>query len=197
MKLIRVNNKELNENCTLNEAGLSRMLNHVKDKNSFAVIGSQDKDTKEDRFLELLSEINKLRRANKQPVGFNRLEGTYTYDNGETGFEDSLIIYNISKEDAIKIGKKLNQESIIWKEPNFFGFVYMDGRPDENDFKGGLSFDREAALAYGSKLRGKHNNAKPFVFEANLIETTNRGSNFSRQGRATIEKSQLFKVKVK
>lgn len=189
--------EKIDESCILNEVGLSRMLNHVKDKNTFAVIGSQDKDTKEDRFIELLSEINKLRKSTKQPLGFNRLEGTYTYDNGETGFEDSLIIYNISKEDAIKIGKKLNQECIIWKDPNFFGFVYMDGRPDENDFKGNLSFDKEAAKAYGSKLKGKRNNAKPFVFEATLVETTNRGSNFSRQGRATIEKNQLFKVKVK
>ena len=192
MKLEKVDN-----NCTLNEVGLSRVLNHVKDKNTFAVIGSQDKDTREDRFLELLAEISKLRKLTSQPIGFNRLEGTYTYDNGETGFEDSLIIYNISKEDAIKIGKKLNQECIIWKDPNFFGFVYMDGRPDENSFGGNLSFDREAAMAYGSKLKGKHNNAKSFVFEATLVETTNRGSNFSRQGRAVIEKNQLFKIKVK
>lgn len=190
MKLIRVD-----ESCVLNEKGLSRILNHVKDKKSFAVIGSQDKDTKKDRFNELISELRNLSR-DKQ-IGFNRLEGTYTYDNGEVGIEDSLIIYNISKEDAIKIGKKLNQESIIWKDDNFFGFVYMDGRPDENEFKGNLSFDRDAALAYGSKLKGKHNNAKPFVFEAYLIETTNRGSNFSRQNKSETVKSRLFKINVK
>lgn len=199
------------DDCILNEVGLSRMLKHTQDKDTFAIIGSQDKDTKEDRFFELISEVRKL-KANKskdkkesneqedenkeKKIGFNRLEGTYTYDSGEVGTEDSLIIYNISKEDAINLGKKLNQECIIWKDGDFFGFVYMDGRDDENMFKGGLSFDKEAVKSYGSKLKGKHNNAQPFVFESVLVETTNRGSNFSRQGKSKIEKNQLFKVRV-
>lgn len=176
------------ESVQLNEVGLSRILDHIKDKKSFAIIGSQDKDTKESRYDELLQLLRKI----PYRVGWSNLEGTYTYDNGEVGSEDSLIIYNIKKEDALKIAKKINQESIIWKDENFFGFLTADGEEDGN-FGGNLSFDKDAVKAFGSKLKGKHNNAKGFVFEASLVETTNRGSNFSRQNRAEVVKYPLLK----
>ena len=49
MKII----KESTEKYTLNEAGLSRILQHTTDDITFAVIGSQDKDTKRSRWYEL------------------------------------------------------------------------------------------------------------------------------------------------
>lgn len=177
------------ESVQLNEVGLSRIIDHIKDKKSFAIIGSQDKDTKESRYNELLQLLRKI----PYRVGWNNLEGTYTYDNGEVGSEDSLIIYNIKKEDALKIAKKINQESIIWKDENFFGFLTAEGEEDGN-FGGNLSFDKDAVKAFGSKLKGKHNNAKGFVFESSLVETTNRGSNFSRQHRAGVVKYPILKI---
>ena len=177
------------ESVQLNEVGLSRIIDHIKDKKSFAIIGSQDKDTKESRYNELLQLLRKI----PYRVGWNNLEGTYTYDNGEVGSEDSLIIYNIKKEDALDIAKKINQESIIWKDENFFGFLTAEGEEDGN-FGGSLSFDKDAVKAFGSKLKGKHNNAKGFVFESSLVETTNRGSNFSRQHRANVVKYPILKI---
>ena len=179
----------LTESVQLNEVGLSRIIDHIKDKKSFAIIGSQDKDTKESRYNELLQLVRKI----PYRVGWNNLEGTYTYDSGEVGSEDSLIIYNIKKEDALNIAKKINQESIIWKDENFFGFLTAEGEEDGN-FGGNLSFDKDAVKAFGSKLKGKHNNAKGFVFESSLVETTNRGSNFSRQSKAEVVKYPILKI---
>lgn len=165
---------------TLNEVGLSRILDHVKDKGTFAVIGSQDKDTKKSRYFELIELIRKL----PYRVGWNNLKGTYTYDDGTTGFEDSLIIYNIKKEDAVRIGREINQESIIWKDEDFFGFLDQNGNED-GTLNRGISFNSDDVKLYGSKLLGKHNNAKPFIFEASLIESNNTGSNFSRHNKGT------------
>ena len=170
------------------EAGLSRILQHTKDKTTFAVIGSQDKDTKEDRYQELISEIRKIAgKGNK--IGYNNLEGTYTYDDGTVGVESSVIIYNISKEDALRIANKLNQESIIWKDDNFFGFLTADGKED-GELGRGISLDKEAVKSYGSKLKGKHNNAKGFVFE--MLVPTNRGSNFSKQNKSKINRYKII-----
>lgn len=186
----------INESFELNETGLSRINQHISDKGTFAIIGSQDKDTKKDRFNELISEVSKVTdKAKKEDrkVGFNHLEGTYTYDNGEVGTEKSLIIYNITKEEAMRIMRKLNQESIIWKDDSFFGFLDANGNED-GTFNGNMSFNKDMVSQFGSKLRGKHNNAQGFVFEAFLVETNNRGNNFSKQNRAVINKLKLFSI---
>jgi len=184
------------EDYSLNETSLSRILQHTQDKDTFAVIGSQDKDTKKDRYTELLDEIAKLQKKyDDRKIGFNHLKGTYTYEDGTVGTESSLIIYNIPKEEALRIAKKLNQESIIWKDNNFFGFLTAEGRED-GDLGRGLSFDKDAVQAYGSRLSSKHNKGKPFIFEAFLVTTTNRGSNTSRQNKSHINEHSLFKVRV-
>ena len=67
---------------------LSRLYQHTKNKDTFAIIGSQDQDTKQDRSDELKSEIGKAQRQYSN-VGYNKLEGTYTYENGEQGIENS------------------------------------------------------------------------------------------------------------
>ena len=179
--------ERLDEETVLNEVGLSIIIDHVKDKNTFAIIGTNDKDTHESHYNDLIYEIRKL----KYRVGWNNLQGTYTYQNKETEVEDSLIIYNITKEDALRIAKKLNQESIIWKDDKFFGFLTSDGVED-GTFGGSLSFDKDSVMSYGSKLLGKHNNAKPFVFESYLLENTNIGSNFSKQGKERVNKYLIF-----
>lgn len=192
MKII----KESTEKYTLNEAGLSRILQHATDDITFAVIGSQDKDTKRSRWYELrglVQDVAQKALKNDVHIGWNELEGTYTYDDGEVGVERSLIIYNIPKSDALRIAKELNQESIIWKDNDFFGFLKTDGTKD-GELGRGLSFDKEAAAAYGSKLIGKHNNAKKFVYEAYIVESTNRGSNFSRHNSANKVRTLLFRI---
>lgn len=157
----------------LTEASLSRLWQHTKGKSTFAIIGSQDQDTKESRLPELVDEIRVLSR-NKAGIGYNYIEGTYTYENGEIGTEDSIIIYNLSKGDALNIGRKLNQETVIWKDENFFGMIKCgDGSVDfEFDNKDkNMNFSPDAIKQFSSRLRGKgHAKNAPFVFELYLRE---------------------------
>ena len=186
----------LDESIAINEASLSRILQHTEGTDGFAVIGSRDKDTGEDRYNELVAEVSEVIKKNvgKIPIGYNRLKGTYTYHNGTTTDEDSLIIYNIPKKDALQIAKDINQESIIWHDDDFFGFLTPQGEKD-GDLGRGLSFDKDKVRMFGSRINSKHNKGKPWVFEAFLVETTNRGNNTSKHHKADIKKYDLFTIK--
>ena len=150
----------------LNEVSLSRLYQHTKDNKSFAIIGTQDQTTKEDRRQELDDLIREV--SSKYPnIGYNTLKGKYTYEDGLTGNETSYVIYNIPKEEALNIAKKLNQESIIWKDDSFFGFLKQDGTPD-GEFENGeknMAFGKEDTKAFSSRLPGKHNNSQEFIFK--------------------------------
>lgn len=164
--------EKLNEN-KLFETGLARLWQHTKDTSTFAIIGTQDQDTKESRYNDMMDLILKLSRK-KAGIGFNDIEGTYTYDNGKRGREDSIIIYNLSKEDALNIGRKLNQESIVWKDDSFFGLIYCkDGSVDmtfKNNLKN-MKFSEEDIKNFASKIAGKgHAKNAPFVFESYFRE---------------------------
>lgn len=186
-------NTAMGEHLEIYEDGLSRILQHTEDKNTFAVIGSEDKDTKKDRSQELLREVSELSRKlrDKRKIGFKHLQGTYTYEDGTLASERSLIIYNITKEEALRIARKLNQESIIWKDENFFGFLDMNGNAD-GELGRGINLDNEKVLSYGSKLLGKHNKAKGFVFEA--LEYSFTGSTFSRQNRGEMKHIKILSM---
>lgn len=184
-----------NDEEELEEASLSRLYQHTKDKDTFAIIGSQDQTTREDRSKELLGKVKNV--SSKYPkIGFNKLEGTYTYEDGTQGIENSLIIYNIPKDEALNIADELNQESIIWKDGDFFGFLKPDGQVDgtfDNQDKN-MSFDDKITSMYGSKLKGNNNSSKPFVFECCLVETDNIGSDFSKQNKTQIKKYPICKI---
>ena len=188
--------EKIEENKVQEVNNLSRLYQHTKDKSTFAIIGSQDKDTKQDRSSELKSEIGKVQRQFKN-IGYNTLEGTYTYENGEQGIENSYIIYNIPKNTAIDIANKLNQESITWKDDNYFGFLNADGSEDSK-FKNNernLTFDDQITNMFGSKFTNGSNRLA-FAFECKLIETTETGSDFSKQGKKSIVKFPICKIDV-
>lgn len=185
------------EHKRIDEGGLSRIYNHIKDDGTFAVIGSQDKDTGEDRSSELRDWVRSSRIEIKDennkvtktiPIklqGFNWIKGTYKYENGtQEAVENSMMIYNISKEDALKLGKALNQETILWKDPDFFGYIYVENGevPDWNKggFKGNMSFDKSkiddiggssALVGRGWSLpKNRRSKNAPFVYECFLLE---------------------------
>lgn len=191
-----LNNNELTES-KMEEASLSRLYQHTKDKDTFAVIGSQDQDTKQSRFRELKDLVAKLRNKISN-IGFNRLEGTYTYENGEQGIEDSLIVYNIPKDDALNIANQINQESIIWKDDNYFGFLDKDGNEEgtfKNDTKN-MTFDEQITDMFGSKLRSGNTLKPAFAFECKLIENESSGSDFSKQQKVNIIKYPICSIKL-
>ena len=194
LKSTNTNEQKKEESKKEETQNLSRLYQHTKDKDTFAIIGSQDKDTKQNRSNELKSEISKAQKQFKN-VGYNQLEGTYTYENGEQGIEDSYIIYNIPKNTALDIANKLNQESIIWKDSNYFGFINADGSEDytfKNQDKN-MTFDDKITNMFGSKFKNGSNRLA-FAFECKLIETTATGSNFSKQGKYKTVKFPVCKI---
>ena len=185
----------LEENEKKEESSLSRLYQHTKDKDTFAVIGSYDIVTNKDRFNELKSYVSKLRE--KVPnIGFNYLEGTYTYEDGDQGIENSLIIYNIPKQDALDIAKELNQESVIWKDNNYFGFLDQNGNELDtfkNDTKN-MTFDDKITNMFGSRLRSGNTYKPAFAFECKLIETDATSSTFSKQYNRCIKEYPICKI---
>ena len=149
----------------INEASYSRIYQHAKDSGTFAIVGSEDKDTHQDRYNEL-KQLVKTYEHNYEHLGYNRLAGTYKYqDTGEVANEKSLIIYGISKEDALKIAKAINQESIIWKDATFFGIIDADGNVIQTFSKATLNRSKAEKQGIGSKLRSDQNNTYGYAFE--------------------------------
>lgn len=143
----------------LREGGLSRIWQHTQGANTFAIIGSQDKDTKEDRSKELIQKVSNLSAKNRGKIGYKYLFGRYEYEDGSIGEELSIIIFNIDKEDAVRIGKEVNQESIIWKDDSFFGFLNQQGQEDgsfTSDVRN-MNLSDEDIKLFGSRL-AKHKN---------------------------------------
>ena len=137
------------------EGGLSRIWQHTQDDGTFAIIGSRDETT--DRSAELKELVSEL--SKKRNIGYKPLYGHYQYKNGVVVEEFSMIIFNITKGKALELAKKLNQESIIWKDKDFFGFLTQDGQEDgqftsrpEN-----MNFSDSDIDLYGSRL-AKHKN---------------------------------------
>lgn len=84
-----------------------------------AIIGcNESKD-----LFDLLQERN---------IRYRYLEGTYSYENGTSEIKTFAEIYDIDKETALNIAKKLNQELIIWQGQ----VLNIDGQQyDENYLK--------------------------------------------------------------
>ncbi len=142
------------ENNILTEASLSRIHSKVNDPNvSFAVIGTNDQNTNENRWSEFRDKMLNLNNSLGKTFGYNIFKGNYTYEDGTTTEEFSAIVYDIPKDVALKIAKELNQESIIWKDKDFFGFINVATGREDNDFTDRtMSFDQMLSKLYGSKL---------------------------------------------
>ena len=146
----------------LNEASYSRIYRHTQVDSTFAVIGSEDKDTKEDRSSELLDLVRKYSR--KKHIGFNTVKSAYTYKaegkEKRVFQEKSLILYDIHKKTALDIAKKINQETILWKDSEFFGVIYTDDSVMaelEKEPRKNMSFTKAEKSDFG------------FLFEGNIL----------------------------
>ena len=191
---------KLAENYTLLEGnGLSRIWQYTHNNQNFAIVGTQDKDTKVDRTNELVSLIRNLmdeQVRTKKPIGepmitYKKLEGHYIYDDGTQGTENSFLINNITKEKALELGRTINQESILWKDDNFFGYIYCsDGHPDMSFSRAdrNMSFNKDDVYAFGSRLKSKHNEGQGFTFVAEHYTYNN--------SKKMQIKETLFKLRV-
>jgi hypothetical protein len=173
-----MNLEEATIQAILNETSYSRLYQHTQDYGTFAIIGSEDQTTKEDRSKELYDEVRDITYKNKGHIGYNKADGTYQYVNEETGkkeqitFEKSLIVYGINKDDALKIANDINQQSIVWKDTDFFGILYSNGSvmcEFENEVGKNMSATGAEEAGYGTKLKNDKRTKLGYKFEGHII----------------------------
>lgn len=164
-----LNNISLNIMKNLEESSYSRIWSHTKDSSTFAIIGSEDKDTKENRYDEL-KELVKQSMTMYPNLGYNKVNGTYKYANGDSANEKSLIIYNIPIEGAVRIAARINQESIVWKDKDFFGIIDLAGNILEtfNNHEENMNFSK-GKQGFSTKLQKDQTRNSGFVFESPKI----------------------------
>jgi len=154
---------------SINEASYSRIYQHTRDNGTFAIIGSEDKDTGKNRYNELKQLIKEYEKKYGH-LGYNRLSGMYQYKlTGKRTIEPSVIIYNIDKKDALSIARQINQESIIWKENNFFGIIDVNGSILDRFKKSTLNFTKALQNGIGSRLRSDQSRTFGYAFEGEKI----------------------------
>lgn len=194
MKIIKIPTYNLTELC---EGGLSRIWQYTHNNTTFAMIGSQDKDTKEDRFDELYNLVTKLSKKNNK-ITWKYMRGNYVYDDGTQGQEKSLLINNIPKEDALHIAELINQESIIWKDNSFFGFITCGTHIEDNCLSTAdknMNFDKESVQRYGSYIDTKRNKGQGFTFiMEDFIPQYARSSIRNMSGDNIMVNRELFKI---
>ena len=114
----------------LREARKSRLFQYIEDpKKSFAIIsasrGEHSMEENVERTRQLKADVRSLK------LGYVELVGGYveTDENGNKieVIEPSLLIPGISKEDAIELGAKYEQESILFKEGSEMSYIATTG----------------------------------------------------------------------
>lgn len=176
--------EEVTNNLKETSHNYSRLMTHINNDETFAIIGSQDKDDYSiDHYKELLNAVKKLSLNSSTPegtgrkVGYNIVDGLYTYDAGKLGNERSIIIYNIDKDTALKLGKELNQETIVWKDKDFFGTLYCDTGKEKDKYKRNLSFSGADAIGAGTKFKNDKTNDFGTVFvKEGVLKYSDNGS---------------------
>lgn len=174
-----MNLQDATAQAILNEASYSRIYQHTQDDSTFAIIGSEDKDTGANRKRELYDLLRKYKEKTGLRLGFNQAKGVYTYqdENQEkkVAQEDSLIIYDIDKKGALDIANAINQESIVWKDPNFFGILYTNGTvmtEFDNQAGNNMNFTGAESAGFGTKLNNDDISNLGFKFEGSISYPT-------------------------
>ena len=164
----------------INESSLSRIWQFVEDnKKQFAVISASRKlnsdEENEKNYIELIKDIRDL------GYGYIKMRGGYKE---KTGFvrEKSLFVPNIKKSEIIELGRKYNQDSILFKDVNKFveigtnketgiGKILMNFKKQSN--VDNLNLAKDAIKKFFSSLLKGNHKGKKFVF--NLQEESEVG----------------------
>jgi len=182
----------MNNNSILSESSWSRIIQHVEGDDDFAVISAYRSSNTDDKNLKQHEELKKDVRA--LGLGYIEQSSGYTYKDEESGKsevrkERSLFIPKIDYKNAMLLGAKYNQESILLKNKNMgFVLVYTTGgtKDDGTKFKAGdidikfksaknkdgkITFDPEVLkYAYSSLLRAnKSQKGKKYAFVVESI----------------------------
>lgn len=108
------------------ESSLSRIWQHIRNDKSFGVVSAYkyniDEEENFKRHLELLEDIRSMKH------GFIEQISGYKYlsdDNNKEILvkERSFLVPNVSLSEILKLGKKYEQESIIYKDKERFDLI--------------------------------------------------------------------------
>jgi len=176
----------------ITESSWSRILQHIEQTPSFAVISAyRGVDQKENdlNHKKLKADVRKM------GYGFIEQDSGYSYTDpksDEEGMveEESLFIPNISYEDAMALGKKYDQESILFKD-NERGFVLVYTTESEGHKIGDidLNFEKKVGgknitfdpsvlkIAFSAlKRANKTQKGKPFAYKADFSDDESEDS---------------------
>jgi len=108
----------LEGNMPLVESSLSRIIQHIENPSStFGQIsasrGEFSKEENKQRHESLKKDVRQM------GLGYIEMSGGFQEEDGNVQ-ELSLFIPNISKKNAIELGQKYGQFSILWKDPTQF-----------------------------------------------------------------------------
>lgn len=126
----------------LNEISTNRLLSHFTDENDLAIISTYRTSRTERQNRQLLQELKRSVRG--MDLGYTELVSRWVEQNPDTGVneasdERSVIIYGIELQDAIALGQKYEQSSIIYKSAGKCAEVCTNAFTDWNgkNFKPG------------------------------------------------------------
>ena len=107
----------LNENLYFNkalESGTSRIYAHLTNTDNLAIISPYRAENDDSKNKSRMNEMKSIVR-NDLKLGFSQFISRWVED-GESFDEESLMIYNISFEDAFALSQKYHQSSFIYKK---------------------------------------------------------------------------------
>ena len=164
------------EAIIVTETSLSRIWQHINNSDStFAVISAYlDNGNDELNHKQLAKDIRSM------GLGFIEMDSGYSYktvDGEQFASEKSYMIPNITKDKAIKLAKKYEQQSVLWKDGE--GFILLGTRSDVGmgkilmKFKttgNSLTFAKSTVKAAFSALQkgSKNQVGKKFAFVSEL-----------------------------
>lgn len=129
----------------MSESSLSRIVQWVQGDKPFAVVsGFLDTNTRKENMVKHKELKDAVRSMG---YGYIEQDSGYSYENSETGEtgmaeEMSLFIPNATKNDAIALGKKFNQESILYNDDGGFVLMYTRDGGDHKIGDVGMEFDK-------------------------------------------------------
>lgn len=195
-------------NVMLIESSLSRIWQHVKSNDTFAVIspyrGSNTPDENKKLMSKLKSDIRGL------GLGFIEQKSGYTYTNpatGEDGTVDemSLFIPKITYAQAKKLGIEYKQETIIFKDSE--RFVLIDPQKGSVELKFKMSDDNTTfdpsvlKYAFSQLVKANQNSAKKYAFNVDenfnvfeLVPPTRTESYMALKSKQGLVKAKWVKI---
>jgi len=183
-------------NQILAESSLSRVWNHTNNDDTFGIISAFKLDNYWVENIILHSNLKK--EIKSKGYGFIELDSGYSYlDNTNEEIsvrERSYFIPKITFKDITELGKKYEQETIIFKDNEFFILVKPDGTIEKTFLKGnGYNFKPENLKnAWSQFIRSKNKNAiKKFTFNVQERIIPSRTDSYKMLG----ENKGLAKVK--